>query len=395
MAPINGTPKNDVLEGTPFKDSIFGFAGNDILRGSAGDDILKGGEGNDALNGGGGKDVLIGEKGNDIYIVDNTGDVVREAANSGTDTVKSSVSYLLGSNQENLTLTGTGRINGTGNSLKNTIIGNVANNTLKGQAGNDILYGDPLAAISRNDAGDDVLYGGDGDDTLYGDPVNFPQGPDLTGGDDVLYGGDGNDTISGGVRSSSKQYGGNGDDSLTGNYEGTNVLYGGDGSDVLQGGNTFIGIVTNTLYGGNGDDVLQGGYGIGDSVDTLTGSSGNDQFVFNTDQPFVEFEYTTGVDIITDFSGANATGGDVIVLDTTTFTTLSSPAGGPLLAAEFASVANDFLAGGVSDDIVFSRATGNLFYNENGKTAGFGLGDQFATLTGVTNLGATDFLIQG
>lgn len=71
----------------------------------------------------------------------------------------------------------------------------------------------------------------------------------------------------------------------------------------------------------------------------------------------------------TGFSEANTSGDDATMLDRTTFTTLSSPAGGPLLATEFVSVANDSLAGGVSNDIVFSRATDKLFYNPNGAEA--------------------------
>ncbi|MEH2281812.1 MAG: hypothetical protein V7K90_10875 [Nostoc sp.] len=56
---------------------------------------------------------------------------------------------------ENLILTGTSAINGTGNSLNNTITGNSANNQLNGGAGNDILVGG---------AGNDILTGGAGGD---------------------------------------------------------------------------------------------------------------------------------------------------------------------------------------------------------------------------------------
>ena len=103
--------------------------------------MLNGRGGNDTLNGGGGADTMAGGAGNDIYVVDNAGDVVTEALNEGTDTVQSSVSFTLGSNVENLALSGAAGINGTGNGLDNVITGNSGNNTLSGGAGNDTLNG--------------------------------------------------------------------------------------------------------------------------------------------------------------------------------------------------------------------------------------------------------------
>lgn len=111
------------------------------------------------LNGGVGADRLVGAAGNDTYVVDNAGDVVVELASGGTDTIQSSVTRVLANNIENLTLTGTGAINGTGNTLANVIFGNGGANTLTGLAGNDILNGG---------LGNDRLIGGAGVDTLNG-----------------------------------------------------------------------------------------------------------------------------------------------------------------------------------------------------------------------------------
>lgn len=69
------------------------------------------------------------------------GNVVTENANKGTDGVQNSISYALTANVENLTLTGTSAINGTGNVLNNLLTGKSAANTLTGGAGNDTLNG--------------------------------------------------------------------------------------------------------------------------------------------------------------------------------------------------------------------------------------------------------------
>ena len=95
-------------------------------------------------------------KGDDTYIVNSTSDVIIEAASSGVDQVLAAVTFTLAVNVENLTLTGTATINGTGNAAANTIIGNTANNELIGAGGNDTLSGG---------LGIDTLNGGLGNDT--------------------------------------------------------------------------------------------------------------------------------------------------------------------------------------------------------------------------------------
>ncbi|WP_183610654.1 M10 family metallopeptidase C-terminal domain-containing protein, partial [Rhizobium leguminosarum] len=94
----------------------FAGTGNNldnVITGGAAIDTLSGGAGNDVLNGGAGADTLIGGAGDDTYIVDNAADSVAEAADAGSDTVRTTLaSYTLGSDVENLTYLGTGTFAG-------------------------------------------------------------------------------------------------------------------------------------------------------------------------------------------------------------------------------------------------------------------------------------------
>jgi Ca2+-binding RTX toxin-like protein len=219
--------------GNGLSNVITGNSGNNSLNGGSSNDTLYGGAGNDTLIGGGNSDALYGGLGDDDYGVEFSGDRVIEAADQGTDQVRSSITYTLGVNLENLILEGTGNIDGTGNGLNNIITGNSGKNVLSGGGGEDSIYaGD----------GNDLLYGGDARDDLTGEA-----------GDDTLFGGAECDALSGG--------------------DGNDLVYGGDQADDLGGdrGDDF-------LFGGDGDDRLDGG----DGNNTLSGGLGSDIFLVDS-----------------------------------------------------------------------------------------------------------------
>jgi Ca2+-binding RTX toxin-like protein len=119
---------------------VLGDNDNETINGSDVVDIVAGRGGDDQLSGGEGWDRLYGGLGDDNYYVDHWREAF-ERYNQGTDTVHSSVNYVLGSHIENLVLTSGGRAFGLGNSLANTIEGGDGNNILDGMRGNDTLTG--------------------------------------------------------------------------------------------------------------------------------------------------------------------------------------------------------------------------------------------------------------
>ena len=250
-----------------------GNAGNNVITGNSANNSLDGGAGNDTLNGGDGIDTLVGGIGDDVYIVDTATDVITENVGQGTDIVQSSVTYTIAAaNVENLTLTGTANINGTGNGINNTITGNTGNNTLDGGAGTDILIGG---------TGDDIYIVDSTTDTIT----------ELASG--------GTDTIQSSVTYTI----------AAANVENLTLT----GITAINGtGNAGNNVITgnggnNTLDGGAGNDRLTGGTG----NDTLIGGLGTDCFDYRT----LSDSVLSNFDVITDF---NATAGnDLFVIPTT------------------------------------------------------------------------------
>lgn len=148
--------------------------GNINGTGNDNKNFIEGNSGKNTLDGKGGADTMDAGDGNDIYIVNHKDDKAAEQYNDalgGVDLVKSSVSYVLSHMDkgiENLTLTGSAHINGTGNGNHNVITGNSGNNVLKGLAGNDTLIGG---------GGKDTLTGGTGHDKfVYKSVSDSPAG---------------------------------------------------------------------------------------------------------------------------------------------------------------------------------------------------------------------------
>ncbi|MGD1804091.1 spondin domain-containing protein [Dapis sp. BLCC M126] len=204
---------------------------------------------------------------------------------------------------------------------------------------------------------DDILGTGVGERLNGTDQADIING---RGGDDIVNGLGGNDQVIGG--------------------KGNDLIRGGEGDDILEGRTGF-----DRLLGGAGDDMLKGGAGNdrlngGAGNDTLMGGSKSDLFIFNTNEAFDTDD--VGVDTITDFN----TDDDFILLDRDTFaaiTSVSSSKASPgfSVSTEFTVVDTNAEANTSEALIVHSLESGNLYYNPDGATAGFGNGGLFANVT--------------
>ncbi|MEH2052058.1 Calx-beta domain-containing protein [Nostoc sp.] len=282
-----------------------------------------------------------------------------------TDTLQASTTTTLAAGVENLTLTGTSNINGTGNSGNNILTGNSGNN---------------------------ILTGGTGDDT-YAFNASTPLGSDriqetTTGGNDSLnFSGTSTDArVNLGI-ATTQTVNSNLKLTLSANNVIENVI-GGNGSDRLIGNS-----LNNTLNGGAGNDVLTGGSGAdtligGSGNDILTGGADSDRFLYSSGRAFASSDF--GSDILTDFTS----GSDKLVFSKSTFTALSSIVGNGLSqVSDFTTVDDDDLAATSNAFLVYSRSSGSLYYNQNGNAAGLGTGAELINLLNIPTLTTTDFTI--
>jgi Ca2+-binding RTX toxin-like protein len=292
---VGGDAEGDSLTSI---ENVIGSSLNDSLTGDGSANVL---------DGRAGADVMAGGDGDDTYFVNDPNDQVTEAANEGTDNVRSVVSYILNPNVENLLLLGNDAINGTGNSLDNTITGNAGDNELDGGAGADTLNGGGGndTAVYANSANGvtvnlatNVNTGGDAQgDTLnaIANLVGSALADSLTGDGNPnrLDGGDGGDTLDGGG-GADVMTGGLGDDHYVVDNAGDQVIESANAGidevhssidhvlapnveDLTLTGGAIHGtgnVLSNTITGTAGDNFIDGALG----ADTMIGQAGGDTY---------------------------------------------------------------------------------------------------------------------
>ncbi|WP_155773465.1 beta strand repeat-containing protein [Rhizobium leguminosarum] len=377
----------------------FTGTGDFTGSGNAAVNVITGGAGNDILDGGAGADTLVGGAGNDIYIVDNTGDVVTEAASAGTDTIETSLAtYTIASlaNVENLTYTGTTAFTGTGNTLANVITGGAGNDTLDGGTGADTLIGGTGDDTYVVDNAGDVITenAGEGTDTVKTALASYTLAANvenlvytgtgtavfagtgnaldntITGGAnaDTLTGGAGNDTLDGGA-GADHLIGGTGDDTYVVDNAGDVVTENaGEGNDTIRtnlatyslaslanvenltytGTAAFTGTgnaVANIITGGLGNDTLDGGAG----ADTLSGGAGNDTYIVDDAGDVVVEAVGGGTDIVKTTLASYTLAANVENL-TYTGSSAFAGTGNELANAITGGAAADTLSGGAGND---------------------------------------------
>ncbi len=333
-----------VTTGTSAANTLTGSNGIDILVGAGGNDALNGLDGNDVLVGSSGADSMLGGLGDDVYLVDNTADVITEAANEGVEQVISSVSYSLAANVENLTISGTTTLNGTGNNSDNVIVGGSGNNILDGLAGADTMLGGlGNDTFVVDDAADSVVEAAsEGTDTIKSglsfdlNTVTSVENLTLLGvannnatgnaGANTITGNSGNNVLIGGA-GADKLIGGGGDDTYVVNISAAGAVedaitantgldtvlvqgsYAGAAKtiiaataveiyDISNTGSSLLNLTgnasDNVLIGNDGNNVLTGGAGI----DSMLGGLGNDTYVIDDLVDVVNEASDGGIDTI-------------------------------------------------------------------------------------------------
>ena len=370
---LSANVENIVLTGTA-PISATGNALNNKLEGNAGANRLDGGLGADAMKGG---------AGDDTYVVDNSGDTVTESSNQGTDKVLASVNYTLGSNMEQLELTGSSDITGTGNTLANVLIGNAGANVLTGGTGNDTMSGglgndtyvvDVVGDVVNENANEGI--------DLVQSAVNWTLGASvenltLTGSNATNGTGNGLDNVLTGNGNANKLDGGAGNDSLVG-AAGADSLTGGTGNDTLDGG-----AGNDTMLGGAGDDF----YVVDATTDAITENASEGTDTVLTSVTLTLVANVENVTLSTGTTALSATGNasNNVMIGNAGANTLTGAAGNDTLQG---GLGNDSLVGGAGADLyLFNKGDGSDTIQDSDSTSG--VLDQLTFGANITRSGTT------
>jgi Ca2+-binding RTX toxin-like protein len=415
---VNGAVGNDNLVGSAGGDLIDGGTGADTMAGGLGDDVYlvdnatdvvneltgqgmdtvvatvghilavnvenliltgaavingTGNAQNNVLTGNNAANVLTGGAGDDTYVV-GAGDTTIEAVGGGTDNVQSTVTWTLAAEVENLMLTGTAAINGTGNALNNILTGNTANNVLTGGAGVDTL---------RGGLGNDVYYldnPGDtvselmneGTDTIYSS-VSYTLGANQehlvlnattaingTGNDlgNNLHSGAGSNVIDGGLGADTAVYSTASAGVTVSLALSTAQATGASGSDTLLSIENLTGSNFNDiLTGNNSANLLNGGSG----ADTMVGGLGNDGYYIDNVGDVITELLNEGADTVYYYLNQHTTLGDNLESLYLFGTGAVNGTGNALNNALYAGAGNNVLDGGLGNDTVsYAYATSGV-----------------------------------
>ncbi|WP_232253700.1 hypothetical protein [Pseudomonas glycinae] len=405
---VTYTLSNFVEDGVLLGSASIDLTGNDLVN------VLTGNSGNNVLDGGAGADIMTGGAGNDTYVVDNVGDVINETSTLATeiDTVRASIDYTLGANLENLTLTGTANLNGTGNALNNVITGNDGNNVLDGGTGADLMAGglgndtyivdnvgdvvsetSTLASeIDTVKASVDFILSANlenliltGNANIYG--IGNTQNNVITGndGDNQLNGGAGLDTLIGGKGNDTyfldqvgelalvQENAGEGNDTLNVVYAATaqnslidlglsnlqnieNLTVLGSGAFNVTGNG-----LNNTLTGNASDNILDGGAG----ADLMIGGAGNDTYVVDNIGDVVSETSTLASEIDTVKASIDYTLGANVEILTLTGTANLNGTGNALDNAINGNAGDNILDGGAGADLMVGGLGNDTYIVDN------------------------------
>lgn len=318
-------------------DQVDGGSGNDTFTLGAGDNV-NGRDGDDRFNfasdaPGFAATYVDGDIGDDLLTVDfsASADGVGSSNNgNGNGSIGNALYYY---NIERLDI--------TGSSASDTLIGGVGADTISGGAGNDSVDGGRGANTLDGGAGVD-LGSVDMSDDATARTITFVSGQTLTVGGNTLANfeglgfraGNGADKISvAGEKRGSTIYGGGGNDTLTSGAKYADYLDGQDGNDIITGG------LGDVVHGGGDDDTLHFAFTQPGFASTYAyGDAGVDKL-------YVTFAGTA--DSVT--SGANVSSGSIGSLyyydiESVDFT------GGNASDTLVAGAGNDTLRGGTGDD---------------------------------------------